>query len=201
MPDPSKEWGTCAFCGDSFPPNGEKCPTCGYTKSVKAGDAASLPRKERHHLRFVQGIRIAIILGAVVGLSYLMVTAAIEPQTAASDPLTSAGSWTIGPGNFSELQGEITGDDYIVGNYTVTAPVAAAVTLVVYNDSQFAQFVLHAPAQPLYEVNETAQALLVFSAPYTDTFHFVFENPYGAASGISIHVYIVTNYESNALVE
>lgn len=201
MSDPAGSWGTCAFCGDPFPPGGSACPTCGYAKSVAGGGVKALSKPERFHLRFVQGIRAAIIVGAIVGLSYLMVSAAISPAAPAADPLTTSGPWTIGPANFTAISGDITGDDYIVGNYTVMGPVGGTVDLLIFNDTEFGQFVAHRTAASLYNVSGDASARLVFSAPYTDNFHLVWVNPYGAGSGITLRVYIVTNYESNALVE
>ena len=48
-----------------------------------------------------------------------------------------------------------------------------------------------------YTINATPAAEIVYSAPYTDYFAFVFENPYPVASHLNVTVYVATEYESN----
>lgn len=201
MPTAAEAWGTCTYCGDAYPPSAGKCPTCGHVGAVPAGDAPTLPKKTRRHLRLVQGVRLAIIVGVVVLLAYLMVSAAFTPPSAASDPLTTAGSRTVAPGNFTALTGDITGGDYVVGNFSVSAPAGAPVRFLVFNDSEFTAYLHGESATPLETPTNASQALISFSAPYTDTFHFVWANPYPRTSGLVVTIYIVTSYESNALVE
>lgn len=201
MPDPPAPWGTCTYCGDAVPPGGAKCPTCGNPRSIGVGGAGALAPKERRHLRFVQGVRLFIIVGVVVLLSYLMVTAAFTPPQGVSDPLTTSSSRVIAPGNWTALTGDVTGDDYVVGNYSVSSPLGAPVTFYVFNDSEFSVFESGRNATPLDEVIESSAAPIVFSAPYTDTFHFVWVNTYAPSTGLTVTLYEVTNYESNALVE
>ncbi len=201
MASSSRAWGTCAFCGDPYPPNGPKCPTCGHREPVPPEGGKALPTKERRHLRWVQGVRLSLVIGAIVVLSYLMITAAFTPPAAVSDPLTTSGSRTVGPGNYTVLSGDITGDDYVVGNYSVSHPLGANVTFLVFNDTDYTIFAAGGTATPLDQVTGAENAPIVFSAPYTDTFHFVWINPYSPASGITLTIYIDTSYESNALVE
>jgi hypothetical protein len=201
MPSAAVPWGTCVYCGDAYPPGAPKCPTCGHEGAVAAGTAAALPTKTRRHLRFVQGFRLSLIVGAVVLLAYLMVSAAFTPPASVNDPLTTQGYRVVGPGNYTELTGDVTGDDYVVGNYSVSAPVGAAVTFLVLNDTEFGVFTQGGNATPLDRVVGQSAGSIVFSAPYTDTFHFVWENPFPRTSGLVLTIYIATNYESNALVE
>ena len=199
--DPSQRWGTCTYCGDAFPPNALKCPTCGNTRAVQPGSASALPRKERYHLRFVQSLRLSIVVGVIAFLAYLMVSAVYVPPPTVSDPLTTRGSWVIGAGNYTGISGEVTGADYIVGNYSVSDPPGAVVTFLVFNDTEYHVFSGHGNATPVDRVANATHAQIVFSAPYTDTFHFVWVNGYTPASEIALTVYVVTSYESNALVQ
>lgn len=201
MADDPNAWGTCTYCGDAFPPTASMCPTCGNTRSVRAGVPPTLAPRERYHLRFVQGIRLTLIVGVIGLLAYLMLTAAFTPPATVADPLTTKGSWVIGPGNFTALGGDVTGDDYVVGNYSVSAPAGAPVTFLVFNDTEFTAFTEHENATPVDLVHGASSSQIVFSAPYTDTFHFVWMNEYAPSTGIVLTVYVVTSYESNALVE
>jgi len=201
MPDPVASYGTCTYCGDAFPPGGTACPTCGNPGSVARGASGGLPKRTRYRLRLVQGVRGAIIVGVVVGLAYLMVSAAVTPPPSAPDPLTTSELLWVGPGNFTALSGEITGGDYVVGNYTVVNPPGAPITLLVFNSTAFTLFVAHGPASPLYNASGESSARLLFSAPYTDTYHFVWVNGFAPTTRLVLGIYVVTNYESNALVE
>ncbi len=80
-------------------------------------------------------------------------------------------------------------------------PPGAPVTFLVFNDTEFTAFVAHQNATPLDRVTGAPSAPIVFSAPYTDTFHFVWVNGYAPSTGIVLKVFVVTSYESNALVE
>ncbi|HEV2519937.1 MAG TPA: hypothetical protein VGX00_04870 [Thermoplasmata archaeon] len=201
MTEIAKSWGTCTYCGDAVPPDVAKCPTCGNARSVGPGRPPAMPGRERRHLRLVQGVRLTLVVGVVGLLAYLMVSAAFVPPASVSDPLTTRGPWVIGPGNFTALGGEVTGDDYVVGNYSVNAPAGAPVSFLVFNNTEFSAFSEHRNATPIDRIPATSHAQIVFSAPYTDTFHFVWVNGYAPTTGIVLTVFVVTNYESNALVE
>ena len=116
------------------------------------------------------------------------------------DPLTRAGVIHVPAGNFSYLMGSITGEDYIVGNYSVVAPAQANVTFQVFNQSQFVAFVHHQPTRSVWSVAPVSNARIVFAAPYTDTFYLVWENPYPASSGVALNVYASTTYQSNVVI-
>src|SRR5271156_3400893 len=116
-------WLTCRYCGGAVPPDGSICPTCGQNLTVATDKIASLPTPARRWLRLTQLVRIAIVVGVAVGLAYAIVSAAYTGPPTVADPLTTAGTYTIGPGNFTYLSGWITGEDYIDGNYTVLDPV------------------------------------------------------------------------------
>ncbi len=202
MAAPEQPWGTCTYCGDPYPPGGKRCPTCGNVGYVRGpDDARALPSKQRRRLRIVQGFRLFIIVGVVVLLSYLMVSAAITPPTTVADPLTTSGTWTIAAGNYSVLSGNVTGADYIIGNYTVMNPAGALIDFLVFNDTEFGVYERTGNATPVDEAGGASSAQIVFSAPYTDLFHFVWVNPYAPSTGLTLSVYVKTSYESNALVE
>ncbi|HEV2230817.1 MAG TPA: hypothetical protein VGS18_01345 [Thermoplasmata archaeon] len=201
MPVDAEPWGTCTYCGDAFPPKGRACPTCGNSTASFGASGASVPHRERFRFRLVRGFRGLLIVGVVVGLAYLMLGAALTPPAPVTDPLTTKGTWTIDPGRYTALSGAVTGADYVIGNFTVTNPPGAPVTMLVFNDSEFARFASDGSATPSYNLSGASAAHLTFSAPYTDTYHFVFENRYAPSTGLVLEVYVVTNYESNALVE
>ena len=121
------------------------------------------------------------------------------PQTF-PDPLTTSGTVAIGAGNFTSYGGNITGEDYIEGNYSVLLPFATQVTFGVYNQTEFGQLLNQTPTQSLDSVANLTAGRIVFAAPYTDMFYFVFQNPYPAFSDITIHVYVTMTYESNVVL-
>lgn len=201
MADPhAKEWGTCALCGEAFPPGGKSCPTCGAPNDVRPGAEASLPRRRRQWFQTIRALRVLAIVVVILGLAYATLSAGISGPPTVADPLTTAGWHDLGPGNYSALSGPITGEDYIVGNYTVTDPPGAPLTLEVFNSTGFSDFTLHLAAQPL-AVQNGSGGRIVFAAPYTDTFYLVFSNGFAPSTGIALQVYVVTNYESNVVVD
>jgi hypothetical protein len=147
-----------------------------------------------------QFARAALVVGVALGLAYALVSAVWSGPPTFADPLTTTGTYTLGPGNFTYLSGWITGEDYIDGNYTVTNPVGTQLVFQVYNSSGFTAFFHHEPAMPQWNQTGSDQGAIVFSAPYTDTFFLVFENPYQPTSGITMTIYIATNYQSNVVI-
>jgi hypothetical protein len=141
-----------------------------------------------------------LVVAVVVGLTYVMVGAVWSGPPSYADPLTTRGSYTIAPGSFAYLSGSITGEDYIVGNYTVVTPAGTNVSFQVYNQSEFVAFVHHQPASAQLSLSPPGGGRIVFAAPYTDTFYFVWANPFPASSGITLSVYAVTNYETNVVL-
>lgn len=198
MGSPS-EWGTCAYCGEAFPPTAKSCPTCGDRENIQHSAVASLPKRRFARFRLVQVVRVLAIVGVIGGLAWATLAGGFSAPTVA-DPLTTSGWHDVGPGNFSFVWGPITGEDYIVGNYTVVNPPGAPLTFEVFNSSGFTAFSAHAAAQPLY-TQSGSSGRIIFAAPYTDTFYLVFQNGFAATTGIDLHVFVVTNYESNVVVD
>lgn len=136
----------------------------------------------------------------IVGLAWAIGSAVYTGPPVYSDPLTTQGSYHLAPGHFTFLSGAITGEDYIVGNYTVTDPVGAAVVFQVFNSTSFQAFDAGKPATPQWSVAGEPSGRIVFAAPYTDTFYFVFQNPYESTSGINETLYASTAYQSNVVI-
>jgi hypothetical protein len=190
-------WGTCSFCGDAVPPNAKGCPTCGADRSLSATSIRAAPPRLKNRLRFWTAIRTLVLVGVVAVLAYSLLSVALQGPPVVADPLTTQGTYTIGAGNYSILTGDITGGDYVVGNFTSLLPSGASLDLAVYNESEFVQFMDHAVASPAYTVGPTSNGRIVYSAEYTDTYYFVFTNPYPVSSHVSVTAYITTQYESN----
>ncbi|MCI4330932.1 MAG: hypothetical protein L3K19_03690 [Thermoplasmata archaeon] len=179
-------------------PAGGPCPTCGKHPVAPGGPAQV--RRQRRWSRTVGTLRIALVIVVVLGLSWALISAVYTGPPVYSDPLTTQGSYHLTPGHFTVLSGAITGEDYIVGNYTVTDPVGAAIALNVYNSTSFGEFERGQAATPQWSVTGEPAGRIVFAAPYTDTFYFVFENPYLSTSGINETLFAATQYQSNVVI-
>jgi len=142
-------------------------------------------------------VRALLVAGVAVGLAYTLISTALSGPPNVADPLTTSGTYTIGPGAYAVISGEVTGGDFVVGNYTTVAPAGASLAVAVYNATEWTRFANGAPATPAWSIPAQPAARIIFSAPYTDTFYFVFENPYPASSPWNITAYVVTQYESN----
>jgi hypothetical protein len=198
-PDPNA-WRTCRVCAGAVPFDEKICPTCGQSSSVASDQIGQLPRGPRRRVRVVQFARALIVAGVAVFLAYAIISAVYTGPPVIADPLTTTGTYTIGPGNYTVLSGAITGEDYIDGNYTIINPVGTQLVFQVYNSSSFPAWQAGQSAMPQWNQTGPDQGALVFAAPYTDTFYLVFENPYLPTSGITMTVYIVTNYQSNVVI-
>lgn len=141
-----------------------------------------------------------IVVAVVVGLTFDIASALWTGSPTFPDPLTTRGTLTVGPGNFTYLSGWITGEDYIDGNYTVVYPVGVPINFVVYNGTEFTQFLQHQPTRAIWSTSNQSSSRIVFAAPYTDQFFLVFQNPYPPSSGISVAIYEVTNYQTNVVI-
>lgn len=201
---PSTPYGSCAYCGDAVPPGADRCPICGSPRVVPAGTRP--PRNVRRRLWLLGAARLLIIMGVIVGLGFLVATQAFTGAPTIADPLTHSGTYVIDPGNFTILAGEISGEDYVTGNFTVLAPAGGALNVVVYNTSEFMAFQNGTPTenQTWAETSESeclpyCGAPIGFAAPYTDTFYFVFFNPYPPTSPYTEIVYISTEYYTNVV--
>ena len=196
---PAEAWGTCRLCGDAVPAGAAECPTCAQSTTA-ALPTKMLRRRSGPWLKLVQSVRVLLVLGVVVGLSIVLLQAVWSGPPSYPDPLTTQGTHLVPAGNISYLSGSITGEDYITGNYTVLSPVGANVTFAVYNVTEFIAFYHHEVAQPQLLIHGHSSGRIVFAAPYTDTFFFVWENPFPASTGLNENVYVVTTYETNVVL-
>ncbi|HKS59846.1 MAG TPA: hypothetical protein VJS68_03610 [Thermoplasmata archaeon] len=199
-PERPATWGTCRVCGDAVPPGGAACPTCGSERPIPGDRLQSLPSRQRLRLRLHGSLRAVLVVVVVAGLAYAILSAVVTGPPHYSDPLTGRWTYTIAPGNSSVLGGAITGEDYIEGNFTVVTPPGALAALAIYNQSGFEAWQGHGAAATVATPYSSSDGRIVFAAPYTDTFYFVFSNPYPAGSGVVITVLVSTNYESNVVL-
>jgi hypothetical protein len=194
----SAEWGSCRFCGVAVRPEVTKCEICGASDPLSAADAAHAPPKVRRWLRLTRAFRTLIVITVIAGLAYAVVSAELSgPPNLVGDPLTTAGTYTIGPGNFTVISGDITGGDFVTGNYTAVAPAGVNIGLSVYNSTSWNEFRAGATPTPLYSVGPTYTAQIVYAPLVTDTYYFVFTNPYPPSTHLTVGVYITTLYNSN----
>ncbi len=196
-PNPAT-WGECSFCGVAVPPAATQCPICGADAPIRATAIATAPKPVRRRLRLTATLRTVIVIAVAGGLAYTLIAAALSGPPVVADPLTTAGMYTLGPGNFTVISGNITGGDYIQGNYTSVSPPGIDISVSVYNSTEYSWFT-NGTGNPGVQWNNTPtwDGAIVFAAPYTDTFYFVFTNPLPLSSGITVHVYIATTYESD----
>jgi len=197
-PAPDAEWGSCPFCGVAVPPGASKCEICGAENPLSSAQVAQAPRKVRRWIHLTRAFRALVVVTVILGLTYAIGSAVLSgPPTLSSDPLTTAGTYQIGPGNYTVISGEITAGDYVTGNFTAVTPVGVNIAVAVYNSSEWAAFVGGGTPSPLYSLSPTYQANLVYSPVVTDTYFFVFSNPYPASSHLTVGVYIATLYNAN----
>jgi hypothetical protein len=201
-PQVAGRWDSCAFCGDAVPPDAKICPTCGKEQGTPT-ERAAVARSRSGHRRAVllRWLRVLVVVAIVATIGWAILSAEISGPTTYSDPLTGAWTFAVPAGGYHLIAGNITGEDYITGNFTVESPVAAQIMLYIYNSSEFGAFYTHQPAQaaqPPY--TNVSHAYIVFAAPYTDEFYFVFENPYPASSGITENLFVTTTYETNVVL-
>lgn len=196
--DPPGSWGTCRFCGVATPYGSSQCPECGADRPVSPAERRSAPKSLRRRLQFTGLLRTVVVVGIVVLLAYAMISAVLEgPPVLTGDPLTTQAGYRVGPGNYTEISGEITGGDYVVGNYSSFNPIGVNVQFVIYNSSEWSSFSSGGLPAPTYSGGTGSSGRIVYSAPVTDTYYFVFTNPYPVASHLVIGIYVATEYESN----
>jgi len=195
---PANEWGTCHFCGVAVRPGAAKCEICGAAKPLSAAEAQNAPPRVRRWIRITHGFRSLIVITVIAGLAFAVISAELSgPPNLVGDPLTTSGTYTLGPGNFTVIYGDITGGDFVTGNFTAVHPAGVNVDLAVYNSSEYAEFSAGGSPTPLYTVGPTYSAQLVYSPLVTDTYYFVFTNPYAPSTHLTVGVYIATLYNSN----
>lgn len=179
-------------------PGATKCDICGAEGPLSAQEARNSPQKVRRWLRLTGAFRVLIIVTVIVGLSYAIVSAELSgPPNLQGDPLTTTGTYTIGPGNYTVISGDITGGDYVTGNFTSVAPEGVNIGLAVYNSTLWTSFLIGEQPTPLYTVGPAYNANLVYSPVVTDTYYFVFTNPYAPSTHLTVQVYITTLYNAN----
>lgn len=198
---PRGTWGACRYCGVAVPTGADQCPLCGAGRPLGAAEIPVAPPAVRRRIRLTGYLRSIIVLVVVVGLTYAMVSAVLQgPPVLTGDPLDTAGTWTIGAGNFSVLSGAITGGDYVLGNFSSVQPAGTNIGLAVYNTTEWNAFVNGSAPTPKWSVSPTDAGRIIFSPVVTGTYYFVFENPYPASSHLRVAVYITTQYESNVAI-
>ncbi|MCI4351924.1 MAG: hypothetical protein L3K14_00845 [Thermoplasmata archaeon] len=194
-------WGTCTFCGDAVPPDGNSCPTCGKVSTAPLGLEPARSRPVRRRLLLLQSLRVFVVVAVIASIGWAIISAELSGPTTFPDPLTGVRTLTVTPGGWAFFAGNITGEDYITGNFSVVTPPGGNVTVWVYNASEFAAFFSHQtarPAAPPY--TNVSAARIVFAAPYTDEFYFVFGNPFPPGSDLTERVFVSTTYETNVVL-
>ncbi len=197
-PEARGPWGTCRFCGVAVPSGAERCVECGADHPLSEAEIRAAPKRLRWRVRFTGALRTIIVVGVVGGLAYATLAAVLQgPPVLTGDPLTTAAGYRVGPGNFTEVSGEITGGDYVVGNYSSFDPVGTDIVFDVYNSSEWVSFAAGGSPNPVYSASPAYSGRIVYSAPVTDNYYFVFANPYPVTSHLTIGIYVATEYESN----
>ncbi|MCI4345606.1 MAG: hypothetical protein L3K07_02465 [Thermoplasmata archaeon] len=194
-------WGTCATCGDATPPGVATCPTCGKADPTREFASPTGTRQLRRRLLLHKWLRVLVVTGIAAGLTLVMVQAAFTGPPQVADPLTGTWSYTVAPGQFAVLSGQIVGEDYIIGNYTVVSPPGALAIFSVYNSSEFTAFEQHRASATAQPPLNTSASRIVFNAAYSDTYFFVWQNPYAPSTGIHETLYASTQYQSNVAVQ
>ena len=194
---PDGTWGSCRYCGTAVAPGAAACAICGEGQPIRAGAMQAAPRSVRRRIRFTNGLRALIVVGVAVALAYTLLDAALTGPPNVADPLTTTGFYTIGPGASAFLSGNITGGDYVVGNFTSVTPYGANVTISAYNLTAWTNLVENGSGSPLWSTPSEGSGRIIFTAEYTDTYTFVLTNPYPTSSHLNITVYVSTEYESN----
>jgi len=195
---PKGTWGTCRFCGVAVEPGATKCGICGAERPIAAGEAATATPKERRWIGLTHAFRTFIVVVVIAGLAYAILSAELAgPPVLTGDPLTTTGTYMLGPGNYTVISGDITAGDYVTGNFTTVDPVGVNIGLTVYNSTEWNQIQAGVWPAPLYQVTPTDNAAFVYPPIVTDTYYFVFTNPYPLTSHLTVGVYITTLYNPN----
>jgi hypothetical protein len=191
-------WGACRFCGVAVAPGAATCGICGAADPVPAAAIPQASRRVRRRIQLTGAFRSIIVIAVVVGLAYALISAVVQGPPVVADPLTTAATYSLGPGNFTVISGNITGGDYVIGNWTSVNPPGMDIGIAIYNSSQWGWFT-NGQGSPGDQWNNTpgASGRIVFSASYTDMYYFVVTNVVPPSSHITVDVYVTTEYESN----
>lgn len=197
-PDAPGTWGFCRFCGVAVPYGASRCVECGADRPLTPAEFRTAPKSLRRRIQFTGFLRSFVVVAVIIGLAYLMITTVLQgPPVLVGDPLTTQGGYLVGPGNFTALSGEITGGDFVVGNYSSFDPIGMNVAYAVYNSSEWTSRLAGESPAPTFAGALASSGRIIYSAPVTDTYYFVFTNPYPVASHLTIGIYVTTEYESN----
>jgi len=198
MPEAAtRTWGNCRFCGVAVPAGAVRCEICGAEGPVAATALASAAPRVRRRIRWTAALRTLLVVGVVIGLAYTIIDAEFTGPPVVADPLTTAGVHAIPVGASYVLIGNITGGDYVVGNFTTIDPAGLSLAIAIYNTSEWAARQASQPTTPAWSSPAAPTGRIIFIAQYTDEYFFVFANPYPATSGLGVTAYITTQYESN----
>jgi hypothetical protein len=183
----------------AVPAGATRCPMCGASDPIPAAALATVPRRVRRRIQLTGFLRSVIVVAVVVGLAYTLIATVVAGPPNVADPLTTSGTYTIGPGNYTVISGNITGGDFVIGNWTSVSPPGMDVGVAVYNSSNWAWFTAGSGiAGTQWNNTPTWNGEIVFSALYTDLYYFVFTNPLPVSTHLSIAVYVATEYYSNS---
>ncbi|MEM0128939.1 MAG: hypothetical protein QXG65_02065 [Thermoplasmata archaeon] len=189
-----RAWGQCLFCGDAVPPGSATCPICGSDNPVRAREIPRAAPPVRRRLKALGGFRLALVVGAAALLAWAVITPVLQGPPVVADPLTQSGTYLIPAGNVTVLSGEVTGADYILGNFSVVSPFGLSVGMVVYNTTEYQHYREGIAAGNQSYLAPERDGRIDFVALYTDTFYFVFFNPYPPSTHFTESVFIETQY-------
>jgi hypothetical protein len=190
-------WGSCRYCGTAVSPGATACGLCGADRPIPAGSLASAPARVRRRVLFTNWFRAILVVGVAVALSYTLIGEALTGPPNVADPLTTTGTYTVAPGSVAFLSGNVTGGDYVIGNFTTVQPYGANVTLSAYNSTEWTNLVENGSGIPAWSTPSEGSGRIIFTAEYTDTYTFVLTNPYPPSTHVNVTVYVSTQYESN----
>lgn len=159
-----------------------------------------LPRRTRFRFLALRNFRVLAIVVAIVAVGYVLVGAVLTGPPTYADPLTTRGAHVIPAGSVTYLSGNVTGEDYIVGNYSVVAPAGVSVGFRIFNTTEFVQYLHHQGDAAQWSITPQTSARIVWAAPYTDTFYLVWTSPFPVASGTNVTVFASTDYMSNIVI-
>jgi hypothetical protein len=190
-------WGSCRFCGTAVAPGATACGLCGADRPVAAAELPRAPVAVRRRIALTSWLRALIVVGVAVGLAWTLIASALAGPPAVADPLTTTGTYEIPPGASAFLTGEVTGGDYVVGNFTSVVPHLAQVVVSVYTAQAWHSLLENGSGTPAWSTPSEGSGRIIFSALYTTNYTFVLTNPYSGSTPLNITVYVATQYESN----
>ncbi len=194
-------WGNCRFCGVAVPPQSATCPICGADGPIRAGAATTVSRSVRRRVRALHFGRVLVVVVGALLLTYTLLTTVLAGPPNVPDPLTTSGTMRIPAGNYTVLSGEIDGEDYILGNFTVMNPPGLLLELTVYNSSEYVAFLNGGDPAHQYAIAPAPSGRIIFSPLYTDDYFFVFSTPYPAGTSLVVTAYVATSYNTNVVFD